>query len=50
MEGTLADALGLLPEDDGGAKGICKMTALILCNACLLDHSPEDEPRDSPGF
>ena len=44
MEGPLAEALDLVPEDDGGAKGICTVAALMLCNACLLQRRLRDEP------
>ncbi len=45
MEGPLAAALDLAPEDDGGAKGICTVAALMLCNACLLQRRLRDEPE-----
>ena len=45
MEGPLADALDLVPEDDGGAKGICTIAALMLCNACLLQRRLRDQPE-----
>ncbi len=45
MEGSLAEALDLVPEDDGGAKGICTVAALMLCNACLLQRRLRDEPE-----
>ena len=45
MEGPLGDALGLVAEDDGGAKGICTVAALMLCNACLLQRRLRDEPE-----
>ena len=45
MEGPLAEALDLAPEDDGGAKGICTVAALMLCNACLLQRRLRDEPE-----
>jgi len=45
MEGPLADALDLVPEDDGGARGICTIAALMLCNACLLQRRLRDEPE-----
>ena len=45
LEEPLAYALGLIPEDDGGAKGICTVAALILCNACLLQRRLRDEPE-----
>ena len=44
-EGPLAEALGLVPEDDGGAKGVCTVAALMLCNACLLQRRLRDEPE-----
>ena len=44
LESALAEALGLIPEDDGGAKGICTVAALMLCNACLLQRRLRDEP------
>ena len=47
METPLADALGLVPEDDGGAKGVCTVAALMLCNACLLQRRLRDEPSMS---
>ena len=45
LEGPLAKALELIPEDDGGAKGICTIAALMLCNACLLQRRLRDEPE-----
>ena len=45
LEGVLAPALDLVPEDDGGAKGICTVAALMLCNACLLQRRLRDEPE-----
>ena len=45
MEDPLAQALDLVPEDDGGAKGICTVAALMLCNACLLQRRLRDEPE-----
>ena len=45
MENPLAEALDLIPEDDGGAKGICTVAALMLCNACLLQRRLRDEPE-----
>ncbi len=44
-EGPLAEALDLVPEDGGGAKGICTVAALMLCNACLLQRRLRDEPE-----
>ncbi|MCY4420283.1 MAG: DEAD/DEAH box helicase family protein [Gammaproteobacteria bacterium] len=45
LEEPLAEALDLIPEDDGGAKGICTVAALMLCNACLLQRRLRDEPE-----
>ena len=45
MEGPLAEALDLVPEDDGGAKGICTIAALMLCNACLLQRRLRNQPE-----
>ena len=45
MEDPLAEALDLVPEDDGGAKGVCTVAALILANACLLQRRLRDEPE-----
>ena len=45
LEGPLAKALDLVPEDDGGAKGVCTVAALMLCNACLLQRRLRDEPE-----
>ena len=45
MEDPLAEALDLVPEHDGGAKGICTVAALMLCNACLLQRRLRDEPE-----
>ena len=45
LEGSLAEALELTPENDGGAKGICTVAALMLCNACLLQRRLRDEPE-----
>ena len=45
LESPLAEALDLVPEDDGGAKGICVVAALMLCNACLLQRRLRDEPE-----
>ncbi len=44
-EEPLAKALDLVPEDDGGAKGVCTVAALMLCNACLLQRRLRDEPE-----
>ena len=45
LEGSLAEALDLLPKHDGGAKGVCTIAALMLCNACLLQRRLRDEPQ-----
>ena len=45
LEGSLAEALELVTEDDGGAKGVCTVAALMLCNACLLQRRLRDEPE-----
>ncbi len=45
LEGPVAEALELVPEDDGGAKGVCTIAALMLCNACLLQRRLRDEPQ-----
>ncbi|MCY4262116.1 MAG: N-6 DNA methylase, partial [Candidatus Dadabacteria bacterium] len=45
MEGPLAEALDMVTEDDGGAKGVCTVAALMLCNACLLQRRLRDEPE-----
>ena len=45
LEDPLAEALDLVPEDGGGAKGICTIAALMLCNACLLQRRLRDEPE-----
>ena len=45
LEDPLAEALNLVPEDDGGAKGVCTIAALMLCNACLLQRRLRDEPE-----
>ena len=45
MEEPLAEALDLVSEDDGGAKGVCTVAALMLCNACLLQRRLRDEPE-----
>ena len=44
MEASLAQALDLVPEEAGGAKGVCTIAALMLCNACLLQRRLRDEP------
>ena len=45
LEGPLAGALELVPEEDGGAKGVCTIAALMLANACLLQRRLRDEPQ-----
>ena len=45
LEGPLAEALDLVPKRDGGAKGVCTIAALMLCNACLLQRRLRDEPQ-----
>ena len=45
LESPVAEALDLIPEVDGGAKGICIVAALMLCNACLLQRRLRDEPE-----
>lgn len=45
LEVPLGEALDLTREDDGGAKGICTVAALMLCNACLLQRRLRDEPE-----
>ena len=45
LEEPLAEALGLVPENDGGARGVCTIAALMLCNACLLQRRLRDEPE-----
>ena len=45
LEGPVAAALELVPEEGGGAKGICTIAALMLCNACLLQRRLRDEPQ-----
>ena len=45
LEGPLATALDLVPEVDGGAKGVCTVAALMLCNAALLQRRLRDEPE-----
>ena len=43
QEENLGKALDLVPEEDGGAKSICTIAALMLCNACLLQRRLRDE-------
>ncbi len=45
LEDPLAEALDLVSEDDGGAKGVCTIAALMIANACLLQRRLRDEPE-----
>ena len=45
QEDPLAAAIDLVPEHDGGAKGICTVAALIICNACLLQRRLRNLPE-----
>ena len=45
LEEPLAEALELVPAEDGGAKGVCTIAALMLANACLLQRRLRDEPQ-----
>lgn len=45
VEGSLANALDLVTETDGGAKGVCTVASLLLCNACLLQRRLNDVPE-----
>ena len=45
LEEAIADALDLVTADDGGARGVCTIAALMLCNACLLQRRLRDEPE-----
>ena len=42
LEAELGKTLDLTPEVDGGARGICTIAALLLCNACLLHRRLRD--------
>ncbi len=44
IEAGIAEVLDLVPESDGGAKGVCTIAALMLCNACLLQRRLNDVP------
>lgn len=44
IEDQLANVIDLVPEADGGARGVCTVTALMLCNACLLQRRLNDVP------
>ena len=52
IENDLAGILGLAVDDEGGAKGICTIAALLLCNACLMHRRLKDLPdkRMLPGL
>ena len=52
IEEALADVLSLMVDDEGGAKGICTIAALLLCNACLMHRRLKDVPdmRMLPGL
>ena len=52
LEDALAEVLGLAVDDEGGAKGICTISALLLCNACLMHRRLKDVPemRMLPGL
>ena len=45
LEESIAEALELALESDGGAKGVCTVAALMLANACLLQRRLRDEPQ-----
>ena len=45
LEKPIADALDLVPEDAGGAKGVCRIGTLILANACLLQQRLQEIPK-----
>ena len=45
LEKPIADALDLMPEDAGGAKGVCRIGTLILANACLLQQRLQEIPK-----
>ena len=45
LEKPIADALDLVPEEAGGAKGVCRIGTLILANACLLQQRLRDIPE-----
>ena len=45
LENPIADTLDLVPEDAGGAKGVCRIGTLILANACLLQQRLRDIPK-----
>ena len=52
LEDALAEILGLAVDEEGGAKGICTIAALLLCNACLMHRRLKDVPdmRMLPGL
>ncbi len=45
LEQDLARGLGLVVEEDGGAKGVCTIAALLMANACLLHRRLCDVPH-----
>ena len=45
LEGPIAEALDLLTEDAGGAKGVCRIGTLLLANACLLEQRLREIPE-----
>ena len=45
LEQDLAGGLGLVVEEDGGAKGVCTIAALLMANACLLHRRLCDVPH-----
>ena len=47
LEQDLARGLGLVVEEDGGAKGVCTIAALLMANACLLHRRLCDVPHMS---
>ena len=44
LEDALAEILGLAVDDEGGAKGICTIATLLLCNACLMHRRLKELP------
>ena len=45
LEKPIADALELVPEEAGGANGVCRIGTLIVTNACLLQQRLRDIPE-----
>ena len=45
IEKPIADALDLVPEEAGGANGVCRIGTLIVTNACLLQQRLRDIPE-----